>query len=191
MRGVKSRRTSAAKPVRIVQILRRWRRRNGRRRWTERKRSRQEATDRQDAIRQEATDRQDAIRQEAEDREEVKRQNEADCARFQSAKQKWEGLKAALKKLERERLEQLRRVTERLTERGIDVGHNKTHGDGVRFLRTLEPFHHLDEGAELVAFSPEDHPFSSGQTAGELREDVSDWLRRQKKQCQTTRSGRR
>ena len=83
---------------------------------------RQAEVDREKAIRQEATDRQDAIRQEAEDREEVKRQNEADCARFQSAKQKWEGIKASLKKLERERLEQLRLVNERLTGRGIDVG---------------------------------------------------------------------
>ena len=123
--------------------------------------------DREKAIRQEATDRQDAIRQEAEDREEVKRQNEADCARFQSAKQKWEGLKAALKKLERERLEQLRRVNERLTGCGIDVGHNKIHGDGVKFARTLEPFNHSNEGAELVAFTPENHSFSGGWLARE------------------------
>ena len=141
---------------------------------------RQAELDREKAIRQEATDRQDAIRQEAEDREEVKRQNEADCARFQSAKRKWDGIKEALRKIELERYTQLRMVNERLTQRGIDVG-SKIHGDGVKFARTLEPFHHLDEGAELVAFSPEDHPFSSGQTAGELREDLSDWLRRQKK----------
>ena len=141
---------------------------------------RQAEVDREKAIRQEATDRQDAIRQETEDREEVKRQNEADCARFQSAKRKWDGIKEALRKIELERYTQLRMVNERLTQRGIDVG-SKIHGDGVKFARTLEPFHHLDEGAELVAFSPEDHPFSSGQTAGELREDVSDWLRMQDK----------
>ena len=141
---------------------------------------RQAEVDRENAIRQEATDRQDAIRQEAEDREEVRRQNEADCARFQSAKRKWDGIKEALRKIELERYTQLRMVNERLTQRGIDVG-SKIHGDGVKFARTLEPFHHLDEGAELVAFSPEDHPFSSGQTAGELREDVSDWLRMQEK----------
>ena len=133
-----------------------------------------------EAKRQAEVDREKAIRQEATDREEVKRQNEADCARFQSAKRKWDGIKEALRKIELERYTQLRMVNERLTQRGIDVG-SKIHGDGVKFARTLEPFHHLDEGAELVAFSPEDHPFSSGQTAGELREDVSDWLRMQKK----------
>ena len=141
---------------------------------------RQAEVDREKAIRQEATDRQDAIRQEAEDREEVQRQNEADCARRRSATERWEGLKESLRELERVRYTQLGMVNERLTQRGIDVG-SKIYGDGVKFARTLEPFHHLDEGAELVAFSPEDHLFSSGQTAGELREDVSDWLRMQKK----------
>ena len=72
-------------------------------------------------------------------------------------------------------------MNERLTGRGIDVGHNKIHGDGVKFARTLEPFHHSDEGAELVAFTPENHSFSGPWLARELRKDVSDRLRRQKK----------
>ena len=134
-----------------------------------------------EAKRRAEVDRENARLEDEANREKRRLKEEANRARLQSAKRKWDGLKEALKKRERERLEQLRLVNERLTDRGIDVGHNKTHGDGVRILCTLEPFHHLDEGAELVAFSPEDHPFSSGQTAGELRKDVSYRLRMQKK----------
>ena len=81
-------------------------------------------------------------------------------------------------------------VNERLTDRGIDVGYNKTHGDGVRFARTLEPFHHLDEGAELVAFSPEDHRSRLARQPANFARMCRIGCGCRKKQCQTTRSGR-
>ena len=61
-----------------------------------------------EAKRRAEVDRENARLEDEANREKRRLKEEADRARLQSAKRKWDGLKEALRKLERERLEQLR-----------------------------------------------------------------------------------